>query len=394
MITAEIIAIGSELLLGVTIDTNSAYLARQLATVGALVVRKSIVGDNKEHIATAINEARQRADIVICTGGLGPTLDDVTREAVAHACGRPLEFHQPLLDQIAARFASFGRTMSDSNHRQAYIPRGARIIENPRGTAPAFLVEDNRGTVIVLPGVPHEMRFLFETAVLSYMRQELGLRGVILVRVLHVVGLGESIIGERIADFMQMDNPVVGTSASHGRCELRLSAQAESTEAAEAILMPVERGIRERLGDCLLGTESLAEQVMRLLHEHTLSLALYEGNTTAAVYRAISALPAWENHVLGVTIQPPDEFVHEAHLPSLAQAKATQIREHWQCDRAIAIQATPQTDDNDRTSVSIAILSPNGIQHITRHYDLRHSEGWEFVVTATLNLLRRSIIEQ
>src|SRR5687767_14162236 len=196
---AEIIAIGSEILLGETIDTNSAYLARQLASIGIGLFRKTVVGDNDERIATAIGEALDRADLVICTGGLGPTVDDMTREAVARALGRPLVFHQHLLDQIEARFRSFGRRMSESNRRQAYVPEGARIVENPRGTAPAFIVEDARssgagrgGTVAVLPGVPAEMRYLWEHALLPYKRDERGQTGVILVRTLHAAGLTEA----------------------------------------------------------------------------------------------------------------------------------------------------------------------------------------------------------
>src|SRR4029453_14027735 len=182
---AEIIATGSELVLGETVDTNSAYLARQLAAIGISLFRKTTVGDNEDRIAAMVDEALGRADLVICTGGLGPTVDDKTREAVARATGRPLVFHQHLLDQIEARFRSFGRTMSASNRQQAYVPEGARIVENPRGTAPAFIVEADQNpnpstgsagaagrgaTVVVLPGVPSEMRYLWEHAILPYLR--------------------------------------------------------------------------------------------------------------------------------------------------------------------------------------------------------------------------------
>src|SRR5215216_689373 len=225
---AEIIAIGSELLLGETIDTNSAYLARQLAGIGIGLFRKTVVGDNEERIAAVIGEALGRADLLICTGGLGPTVDDMTREAIARALGRPLVFHQHLLDQIEARFRAFGRTMSESNRRQAYVPEGARIIENPRGTAPSFIVEDARGTVVVLPGVPAEMRYLTEQSVLPYLRDERGQTGVILVRTLHAAGLGESVIGELIADLMAQDNPTVGISAKRAQYELRIGAKGTS----------------------------------------------------------------------------------------------------------------------------------------------------------------------
>src|SRR5262245_61557947 len=210
IMNAEIIAIGSELVLGETVDTNTAYLARQLAAIGVNLFRTAMIGDNEERIVAAIAEALGRADVVICTGGLGPTLDDMTRESIARALGRPLVFHQHLLDQIEARFRSFGRTMSESNRRQAYTPEGARIVENPRGTAPCFIVEDARGTIMVLPGVPSEMRYLWENALLPYLRDERGQTGVILIRTLHATGLSESLIGEIVADLMAQDNPTLG----------------------------------------------------------------------------------------------------------------------------------------------------------------------------------------
>jgi competence/damage-inducible protein CinA-like protein len=252
---AEIIAIGSELLLGETIDTNSAYLARNLAAAGVSVFRKCVVGDNLQRIAANIGESLDRADLVICTGGLGPTVDDVTREAVALATGRPLEFRQDLMEQIAARFAAFQRPMSESNRRQAFVPQGARAIENPRGTAPSFIVEEVRGTIIVLPGVPHEMRFLFENAVLPYLRDERGVSEMILVQTLHAAGLGESVIGERIADLMVQHNPTVGISAKAARYELRIGARAASKAEAEALIEQAAAVIRERLGAYLVGSE-------------------------------------------------------------------------------------------------------------------------------------------
>ncbi|HEX5690723.1 MAG TPA: CinA family nicotinamide mononucleotide deamidase-related protein, partial [Roseiflexaceae bacterium] len=271
---AEIIATGSELVLGETVDTNSAYLARQLAALGINLFRKTAVGDNEDRIAEVVAEALDRADLVICTGGLGPTVDDRTREAIARATGRPLEFHQHLLDQIAARFRSFGRTMSESNRQQAYVPEGARIVENPRGTAPSFIVETERGTVVVLPGVPSEMRFLWETAIAPYLRDDRGETSVILVKTLHAAGQGESVIGEMIADLMAQSNPTVGISAKRAQYELRIGAKSDSRAGAEALIAQAEATIRERLGPYLLGDEKLEQTVLRLLGERNLSLAL------------------------------------------------------------------------------------------------------------------------
>ncbi|MDN5273630.1 CinA family nicotinamide mononucleotide deamidase-related protein [Chloroflexus sp. MS-CIW-1] len=386
---AEIIAIGSELLLGVTVDTNSAYLARQLAAAGVNVYRKMVVGDNVDRITTAVREALSRADLVICTGGLGPTLDDVTREAVAAALDRPLEFHPELLDQIAARFAAMNRPMSESNRRQAYVPAGARIIPNPRGTAPAFLIEDERGTVVVLPGVPGEMRYLFETAVLPYLREERGITTVILVRTLHAVGLGESVIGERIADLMQQTNPTVGISAKRARYELRIGARAESQAEAEAMIARTEAIIRERLGQYLLGEEELPTVVARLLRERHQTLALYEGILRAPVLQALLSLPDSDQVLRGVEIHPLDSPADTQAASDLAAAGAANVAERWQSSIGLGVQPASWPDTNGFTSVSFALITPTGERRLNRPFDLRSSDGFEFIGTAALDLLRR-----
>ncbi len=197
---AEIISIGTELLLGEIVDTNSAHIARRLRDIGLNLYFTTTVGDNRQRIASAISTALDRADVIITTGGLGPTVDDMTRQAVADATGRELVFRQDLLDQIAERFNRFGSRMSENNRQQAYIPAGAIPIENPVGTAPCFIVESERGVVISLPGVPREMKHLLETAVIPYLRDRLGLTEVIKARVLRTAGIGESHIDEAIAD--------------------------------------------------------------------------------------------------------------------------------------------------------------------------------------------------
>lgn len=389
---AEIIAIGSELLLGATIDTNSAYLARNLAAAGVNLFRKTVVGDNSERIAQCIREALGRADLVICTGGLGPTLDDVTREAVALAYGRALEFRPELLAQIEARFAAMGRPMSESNRRQAYVPAGARPIENPRGTAPAFIVEGEQGTVIVLPGVPYEMRFLFETAVLPYLRDERGVTDVILVKTLHATGLGESVIGELIADLMSADNPTVGISAKQARYELRIGARAESRAEAEALIGAAEATIRERLGDNLTGDEPLPAEVARLLAERGLTLALYEGAALAPIYRALAAAPGGLGQLRGLIIHPLDRPTDEHAAAALAHAGAISAADRWRADIGLGVQAASEPDGAGFTAVSVALVAPEGSRRITRRYDLRQPEGWEFVGTLGLDLLRRHLI--
>ncbi len=385
---AEIIAIGSELLLGETIDTNSAYLARHLAAIGINLFRKTVVGDNEERIASVISEALDRADLLICTGGLGPTIDDMTRESIARATGRPLEFHQHLLDQIEARFRSFGRTMSPSNRQQAFVPQGARIVENPRGTAPSFIVEDVRGTVVVLPGVPSEMRYLWENAIMPYLRNERGQTGVILVRTIHATGLGESVIGEMLADLMLAENPTLGISAKRAQYELRIGAKADDPAVAEALADAAEATIRERMGVHIIGNVTLEQAAIQLLAAKGLSLALYEGTVEAPIYRAIAATAQGRAALRGMIVHPLDIPADEAAARSLATTGAENVRARWRTDLAIGVQAGPQASDGF-SAVYLALAHAGGMEIWERRIELASEEGWNFAATLALDELRR-----
>src|SRR4030067_3500282 len=188
MPSGEIITIGTELLLGEIVDTNAPFLARCLRDAGIDLYRKTTVGDNIKRIAQVIQQAMERCEIVITTGGLGPTVDDPTRQAVALAVDAPVEFHPELWDQIQSRFKLFNRQPTENNRRQAYIPAGAQAILNPVGTAPAFLVEKNHKLTIALPGVPREMEYILEHSVLPILRERYQLQGLIKTRILHTVG--------------------------------------------------------------------------------------------------------------------------------------------------------------------------------------------------------------
>lgn len=268
---AEIVSVGSELLLGQIVDTNSAVVGRHLAAIGLDLYYKTTVGDNLNRLTAVLRQALARSEVVITTGGIGPTADDVTRAAVAAATDRPLEFSERLMAQIAAFFRARGFTLSPSNRRQAFIPQGAIPVENPVGTAPAFIVEVGERCVITLPGVPREMEHLLVTRVLPYLRDRYGLKGEIRLRVLKVVGLGESRIGELLTDFMEKGrNPTVGTLAHLGQVDVRIAAKGSEAEAAQRLIEPVEAQIRERLGDLIFGADAetlesvISAQVRRL----------------------------------------------------------------------------------------------------------------------------------
>jgi nicotinamide-nucleotide amidase len=255
MPTAEIIIIGTEILLGEITDTNATYLARALRDIGVDLFRKTTVGDNPGRIAQVISDAMDRSDIIITTGGLGPTIDDATREGTALAVGVEVEYQPELWEQIQDRFQRFGRTPTENNKRQAYIPQGAIPVENPVGTAPAYIIETGKHAICALPGVPHEMEHLFEHAMVPYLRKRFNLRGVIKARLIHTAGAGESQIDDLIQDLEKLNNPTVGLSAHAGQVDVRITAKAGSEDEADSLIEEIETVIRQRLGSWIYGTD-------------------------------------------------------------------------------------------------------------------------------------------
>jgi competence/damage-inducible protein CinA-like protein len=282
---AELVSIGTEILLGEITDTNSGYIARQLRDIGVNVFYFTSVGDNLQRITQTLQTALQRSDLVITTGGVGPTVDDMTRDGAAAATGRPLVFHQHLLDQIAERFQKFGVAMSENNRRQAYAPEGAILIENPVGTAPCFIVEGEKSTLISLPGVPREMKYLLEKSVLPYLRTRMGLPAIIKARILHTAGIGESMVDDAIPDLMRLENPTVGLAAHSGQTDIRLTVRANHEAEADALLAPLEAEVRARLGRYIFGVdgEKLPDVIGRYLRDTGHRLTLIEAGTGGVV---------------------------------------------------------------------------------------------------------------
>ncbi len=286
---AEIVAVGTEILLGEITDSNSVYIARQLRDIGVNLYYMTTVGDNLGRIADAVAAALERADIVITTGGLGPTVDDMTRQAVAEALGKPLEFHQSLYDSIAERFRGFGVSMTENNRQQAYLPQAATLIENPVGTAPSFLVESARGVVISLPGVPREMTYLMQNAVLPYLLQRYRL-GIILARILRTAGIGESSLDHLIgSDILNEGNPSVGLAAHHGAVDVRITAKAENRERATALLDAMQARLQRTIGEHIFGTDdaTLEAVVLEQVRRHTVRLKLIEAGLPGVISRRL-----------------------------------------------------------------------------------------------------------
>lgn len=277
---AEVIAIGSELLLGQIIDTNSSYIAKRLAESGIELAQTATVGDDLQRMKEVIKEAINRSQIVITTGGIGPTEDDLTREAIAEVTEHPLIFQPHLMEQIENLFKTRGFRMAENNRKQAYVPEGAIAIENPKGTAPGFIVETSGGTIISIPGVPSEMEYLMENRVIPYIRKRFDIKHqVIQYKVLRACGLGESAIGLQIKDLMkESKNPSIGTLASIGDIRIRITAKADNPGEASNLIQKMEREIRRRLGVLIYGVddETLHGNIAKELEGLKLALSVVE----------------------------------------------------------------------------------------------------------------------
>ena len=292
MANAEIVAIGSELLLGQIVDTNSAWMAQRLTALGVNLFFKSVVGDNPGRMREVIGRALERAEIVITSGGLGPTQDDLTREIVAEVAGRKLVFDENLLEQVEEHFRRRGRTMTPNNRRQAYMPEGAIPVRNPNGTAPCFIVEDPRGVILSLPGVPVELKWLFEHEVEPFLRKKFNLAEIIHYRVLKIVGVGESAVDDKIGHLIaSLSNPTVGVLALPGQVDVRIAAKAGNKDEAMKLIAPVEAEVRGLLGDAIFAAdeETMEHVVGKLLHQQNKTVAVYEDVTCGHLAERIQA---------------------------------------------------------------------------------------------------------
>jgi nicotinamide-nucleotide amidase len=250
MASVEIVTIGTEILLGHLVDTNSVHIARALADHGVDVYAKHSVGDNAERLAVMLADALERADGVITTGGLGPTVDDLTKDAVATAVGDTLVLHEPSLRALEERFVKFNRPMTENNRRQAILPSRAHVMPNPNGTAPGFIALRPGGKFVAcMPGVPREMKPMLADQLIPWLVQRFTLKSAIYTKTLHTIGIGESELDRRVEDlFRALENPKIAMLAHGGRVDVKVMAKAESQAAADAMIAPVAQQLRERIG--------------------------------------------------------------------------------------------------------------------------------------------------
>jgi nicotinamide-nucleotide amidase len=303
-VRCEIVGVGTELLLGQIVNTNAAWIGQRLADVGWDCLRHTTVGDNEARIAEVLREALGRADGVIVTGGLGPTQDDVTREAVAAVAGVPLVRRPELEDWLRERFARMGARMAEMNLRQADVPEGARYIDNPRGSAPGLIVEVGGKPLYAVPGVPREMEGMLERVVLPDLAARAGEGRAIVSRVLRTAGVGESRLAERLTPLWEAaggGQVTLAYLASAGEVRVRLTAVGATREEALAEIAPVEAKIREELGEIVYGVddETLEAAVGRLLGERNGTLATAESLTGGLLGGRVTAVAGSSAYYLG-----------------------------------------------------------------------------------------------
>jgi nicotinamide-nucleotide amidase len=349
---AETLSIGSELTSGQNLDTNSQWLSQRLAAVGIPVGWHTTVADDLDINVQAFRIASERAGLILVTGGLGPTQDDLTREALARAAGVELVLNEESLEQIRQMFARFRRTMPERNRVQALFPAGAEPIPNARGTAPGIFMRLGNALVFAMPGVPSEMVAMYDTLVEPRLLQ-LGLGGGVLVqRKINCFGLGESAVEQKLLDLTKRGHvPEVGITVSDATISLRILARAANAEEAQKVIAPVEQTIRERLGELVFGVEDddLQDAVLRLLDEKRRSLAVAEGVTAGLVAERLGRVPgashwfrgglvAYDNALKVEMLAVPQRLIdeHGAVSAAVAEAMAVGCRTRLRTDLAIS----------------------------------------------------------
>jgi nicotinamide-nucleotide amidase len=400
-VNAEIVAIGSELLLGQIVDSNSAWMAQRLAEIGVNLFYKTIVGDNAGRMREIISRALERSDVVITSGGIGPTEDDLTREIVAEVSGRGLVLDPYLLQQIEERFRKRGFIMTKNNEKQAYMPAGAIPVENPNGTAPSFIVEDPHGVIICLPGVPFEMKWLFENRVIPYLRETFDLREMILSRVLKIAEIGESSVDDRIGHLIRHSaNPTVGVLAHPGQVDVRISVKTDSVDKAYELIAPVEKEVREAFTHHVfaIDNETMEDAVGKLLKANGVSIAVIEDLTGGMIAQRLqqAARDALAEALIAQTEPPLRRLLRYCRYPDRAEALllddaalteelAVGIRTQSQADLGLAVRAIP---DPTRTTQN---LSPGKTYMAVADVQGMHTREYNFAGRGTPDLTRITI---
>jgi len=376
--TAELIAVGTELLLGNIANTNAQFLSAELSTLGINVFYHTVVGDNPERLQKAVEIAKTRADIIITTGGLGPTCDDLTKQTLAASFGKELHYHKPSAERMESYFQRLGRPITENNYQQVMLPEGCRVLDNDRGTAPGCSFSSDGCLVIMLPGPPSECLAMFEQQVAPLLRELSD--GMIVSRTLRVYGIGESAAEALLREQMNsLQNPTLAPYAKGGEVELRITAKAETEEAARALIAPVEEEVRRILGDKIYGADvpSLEAVCFAQLQAAGLTLGTAESCSGGLVAKRITDLAgaskvflggivsyanSAKTQLLGVSQELLD--TNGAVSAEVAVAMAKGARAALGCDLAVSTTGVAGPGEDERGNppglVFVALDTPRG----------------------------------
>lgn len=413
---AELLFVGTELLLGEILNTNAQYLSERLALLGIDVYHQVTVGDNWDRLAAVVRTALTRSDVLITSGGLGPTMDDITREVTADVTGRPLELDQALLAELEAWYGKRARVMPPNNVRQVMVPRGATVLRNDRGTAPGLIVPADEGkAVVLLPGPPIELRPMFERQVIPYLTSRMGGRPLSLVsRVLRFIDIGESALEEQLKDLIiAQTDPSIAPYAKTGEVHIRVATKAPDQTAGLARIEPVVTEIRSRVGQHLYGMDatSLEQAVGELLKERNLTVTTAESCTGGLIAKRLTDIPGSSAYVGQGYVTYSDEAKmellgvpeallreHGAVSEQVAAAMAAGALRRARADVAVAVSgiAGPDggTPEKPVGTVCFALAAPAGtwtrtIQLWGSRTDIRDRSA-----TAALAMIRRHLLGQ
>ena len=377
--TVEILSVGTELLLGNVANTDAQILSQGLSELGLNVFWHTVVGDNPQRAREAVSIAKKRADIILTTGGLGPTCDDLTKNVLAEAFGKKLVFDEPSAQRIRDWFQRTGRTMTDNNLQQAMLPEGCTVLVNDWGTAPGCAFAAEGVHVIMLPGPPSECRPMFHHRAKPYLRSLS--EGIIASHTVKLFGIGESSMEAQLREQMNaMTNPTLAPYAKEGECELRVTAKAASDEEAQALLQPTVEQVKALFGDKVYGVDvpSLEYVVIQGLKERGLTLGCAESCTGGLIAKRLTDIPgasavfkggvvSYTNEVKQNVLHVPEELLeqHGAVSGQVAAAMAQGARQALGCDIALASTGVAGPDRDDRSNevgvMFAAIATPDGV---------------------------------
>lgn len=410
----EIISVGTELLLGQIVNTNSAYISQKLAELGIDVYFQSCVGDNSGRLGYVLRQALSRSDLVILTGGLGPTDDDLTVSTVAEVLGRKLICSATVLSDIEQYFSRIGRRPSENNKKQAMVIEGCRVIRNAIGTAPGQIVEDGGKIVVLLPGVPDEMKRMMETGVVPYLKEVGGAsQSTIRSKVLRFVGIGESLLASQIEDLLAgQSNPTIAPLAQDGLVDLRITAKAPDVATAEQMISEVAREIRTRFGALVYGEdgEQLAQVVGRLLVERGFSLATAESCTGGLIGKLITDVPgssryfqggvvAYSNESKSKLLGVPSQILSQYGAVSRQTAAAMAIGVKRLFGSSVAVSVTGLAGPDGGTAskpvglVFIAVISDRSLSVGRFIFNGNREQVRRKTAITALNLLRMALMD-